>query len=173
MNFHEKIAVFDLDGTLWKENSHYEILCEYFGTNFYKSLFFRVFRRFFAKCAYQFICKKYEEIPKEYAYSFLLCFDSEIVSLLKSKQGEGFFCVIVSNAPQEIIINAASKLNVAYLKAPIGSKKIVLDENFSYKKLFVCTDNIEDIDLVSASDSRKIIFTAHNKKFFERAGFCE
>ena len=34
----EKIAVFDLDGTLYEENSHIEILSKFYKTNIYKSL---------------------------------------------------------------------------------------------------------------------------------------
>ena len=39
----EKIAVFDLDGTLYKENSHIEILSEFYKTNIYKSLILKIF----------------------------------------------------------------------------------------------------------------------------------
>lgn len=171
MNFIENLAVFDLDGTLWKENSHYEILNLYFKTNFYKSFLFRLYRHFFKKNAYKLICKKYEKIPKDYASSFLLDFNDEIAMLLRQKQTEGYCCIIVSNAPLEILISAANSLNVPYLKAPIGKKKEILDQNYIYKNLFVCTDNIEDIDLVEASNSRKIIYTNANKKFFNDRGF--
>lgn len=167
----ENLAAFDLDGTLWKGNSHYEILNSYFKTNFYKSFLFRLYRHFFKKNAYELICKKYEKIPKDYASSFLLDFNDEIVALLRQKQKEGYFCIIVSNAPLEILISAANSLNVPYLKAPIGRKKEVLDQNYIYKNLFVCTDNIEDIDLVESSNDRKIIYTNANKKFFNSRGF--
>lgn len=36
----KNLAVFDLDGTLWNKNSHYEILESYFKTSFYNSFFF-------------------------------------------------------------------------------------------------------------------------------------
>lgn len=171
MKFYDKIAVFDLDGTLWKENSHYEILNKYFQTNFYKSIWFRIFNHFFKKKMYCFICKKYEEIPKDFVNSFSLDFDPEILELLRLKQEANFFCVIISNAPLEIISKASSRLNIPYLKAPIGRKKLILDENYSYNELFVCTDNKEDIDLIVASISRKIIITRYNRKFFKREGY--
>lgn len=171
MNSIKNLAVFDLDGTLWNRNSHYEILNSYFKTNFYKSFLFRLFRHFFKSWAYKIICKKYEKIPKDYASSFLLEFNSEIVSLLRQKQTEGYFCLIVSNAPSEILVSAARTLDVPYLKAPIGKKKQILDEKYSYKNLFVCTDNVEDIDLVEASSSRKIVYTKANKDFFSKRGF--
>ena len=167
----QNLAVFDLDGTLWNKNSHYEILESYFKTSFYNSFFFRLFRHFFKKSAYRIICKKYEEIPKEYSSSFLLDFNQKIVALLHEKQNEGYLCVIVSNAPLEIIVSAAKELKVPYLKAPIGIKKRILDQNYSYENLFVCTDNKEDIDLIRASNSRKIIYTKANKDFFAKWGF--
>lgn len=157
MNSVENLAVFDLDGTLWNGNSHYEILNSYFKTSFYKSFLFRLYRHFFKENAYKLICKKYEKIPKDFASSFLLEFNSKIVALLRQKQREGYFCMIVSNAPLEILVSAAKSLGIPYLKAPIGKKKQVLDKNYSYKNLFVCTDNMEDIDLVEASDTRKIV----------------
>lgn len=169
----KNLAVFDLDGTLWKGNSHYEILNAYFKTNFYKSFLFRVFSHFFKNFAYRFICKKYDELPKTFASSFLLAFAPEIVSLLRQKQKDGFLCVIVSNAPLEIIVGASKRLDVPYLKAPIGHKKEILDKNYSYETLFVCTDNIEDIDLIEASNERKIIFTKNNSDFFEKKGFVK
>lgn len=171
MNSVENLAVFDLDGTLWKENSHYEILNSYFKTNFYKSFLFRLYRHFFKESAYELICKKYEKIPKDYASSFLIDFNDEILMFLRQKQREGYCCIIVSNAPLEILSSAANALNVPYLKAPIGKKKEVLDQNYAYKNLFVCTDNVEDIDLVEASNSRKIIYTNANKIFFASRGF--
>lgn len=101
----------------------------------------------------------------------MLDFNDETVMLLRQKQREGYYCIIVSNAPLEILSSAANALNVPYLKAPIGKKKGVLDQNYTYKNLFVCTDNIEDIDLVEASNTRKIIYTNANKKFFNARGF--
>mgnify|MGYP002863489836 CR=1 FL=1 len=169
----EKLAAFDLDGTLWDANSHYEILKAYFKTHFYESLVFRTFRHFFKNQAYHHICKKYEKIPKDYALSFELPFNEHRLALLKSKQLEGFACVIVTNAPYEIAFHASERLSVPFIKAPIGQKKSALDEQYSYKELFVCTDNIEDLDLLNAADSKKIVFTKNNRAFFERHGFLE
>lgn len=167
----DNIAVFDLDGTLWKGNSHYEILNAYFKTSFYTSLIFRFARHFFRKQMYKFICRKYEEIPKMFSLSFEMEFNKTVISILEQKKKEGYFCLIVSNAPLEIIIHASQRLGLPYLKAPIGKKKEVLDQNYTYKTLFVCTDNIEDIDLIEASDARNIVYTNANKKFFARKGF--
>ena len=57
--------------------------------------------------------------------------------------------------------------------APIGKKKSVLDENYSYSQLFVCTDNIDDMDLIKASTYKKIVFTRNNTKFFNKHGISE
>lgn len=173
MNSVENLAVFDLDGTLWKINSHFEILNAYFKTKFYTSFFFRLFSHFFKKKAYYHICKKYKEIPKEFVYSFEPEFNTEIISLLEEKREKCFFCLILSNAPYEIVEHAAERLSIPFLRAPIGKKKSVLDENYSYNQLFVCTDNIDDIDLIKASTEKKIIFTRNNTKFFKKQGILE
>lgn len=45
----EKVAVFDLDGTLYHKNSHIEILNYYYNTSFFTSILFRIFS-FFEHC---------------------------------------------------------------------------------------------------------------------------
>lgn len=172
MCHHDNIAVFDLDGTLWNGNSHYAILNAYFKTNFYTSFLFRIASHFLRNTMYRFICKKYEEIPKAFSLSFKMEFNEMTLSLIEKKKKEGCFCLIESNAPLEIIVGAANRLNLPYLKAPIGKKKSVLDKNYSYKTLFVCTDNIEDMDLIAAADSRKIIITKNNAAFFKKTGLA-
>lgn len=170
---YKNLAVFDLDGTLWKINSHFEILNAYFKTKLYTSFSFRLLNHFFKKKAYYYICKKYKEIPKEFVYSFEPEFNPEIISLLEEKKKAGFFCLILSNAPYEIAEHAAERLSIPFLCAPIGKKKSVLDENYSYSQLFVCTDNIDDMDLIKASTYKKIVFTRNNTNFFNKHGISE
>lgn len=173
MKFVEKIAVFDLDGTLWKQNSHIEICNAYYKTHFFTSFIYRGISHFFRKLMLKFLWHCYKKIPKEFALNFELPFDQRILSLLKQKQSEEYFCLIVSNAPYEIVFHAAERLNLPFLCAPQLKKKEVLDKNYAYKNLFVCTDNIEDLDLIKASDSRKIIFTKFNKDKFAEEGFYD
>ncbi len=169
----EKLAVFDLDGTLWKINSHYQILNDYFNTHFFTSFFFRLFCHFFRKKGYDYICKKYEEIPKSYVSVWKPDFDNNTIGLLNHKKEEGYFCLIVSNAPFEIVENAATRLNLPFLRASIGNKKKTLDAEYKYTELFVCTDNIEDIDLIRASSSYKIMYKKNNIQYFKKEGFYQ
>ena len=173
MKYAEKIAVFDLDGTLWDKNSHIEILNAYYKTNFFSSFIFRGISHFFRKQMYKFIWYCYRKIPKEFVFQFKLQFNKETLELLKTTMGENYFCLILSNAPYEIVFHAAERLKIPFLQAPQYQKKKILDENYRYSQLFVCTDNIEDLDLLEASNSRKIIFTKHNAKVFNKAGFYE
>lgn len=170
MKFVEKIAVFDLDGTLWEKNSHIEICNAYYKTKFFSSIIYRGISHFFRKFMLKFLWLCYKRIPKDFALKFELPFNQEILGLLRKKQSEGYFCLIVSNAPYEIVFHAADRLNLPFLRAPQFQKKKLLDEKYSYKDLFVCTDNIEDLDLIKASDSRKIIFTKYNKDKFAQEG---
>lgn len=173
MTHKEKIAIFDLDGTLWKENSHIEILNSYFNTKFYSSFLYRGISHFFRKQMYKFICEKYKKIPKNYSLNFELPFNQEILQLLNEMQSEGWFILIISNAPYEIAFHASERLNVPFLSAPIGKKKEVLDENYSYNHLFVCTDNPDDIDLIKISEKRRLIWTKYNTDFFYSQGFTK
>ena len=170
MTCYEKIAVFDLDGTLWKYNSHIEILNSFYKTKFFTSVCYKALNKLFKKRLYSFICTAYERIPKEYVLDFNLPFDEEKVALLQKKKQEGFFVLIVSNAPYEICKNAAKRLDVEFIKAPIAGKLQSLTKTYSYDELFVCTDNIEDLDLIEAATEREIVFTKHNRLFFEKRG---
>ena len=169
----KKLAVFDLDGTLWKENSHVEICNAYYKTKFFSSLVYRGISHFFRSKMNSFLWKCYSKVPKDFAFNFELPFNQEILTLLKQKQNEGFMCLIVSNAPYEIVFHAAQRLNLPFLRCPQFQKKKTLDENYEYSNLFVCTDNVEDFDLVKAADERKIIFTKYNTKFFNSEGFYD
>ncbi|MBD5399978.1 MAG: hypothetical protein HDR56_05575 [Treponema sp.] len=166
-----KIAIFDLDGTLWNMNSHIMVLNSYFNTKFYTSVFYKGLRHFFPKKMYEFICSKYRQIPKEYVLSFEPEFDETILSVLNEKRKLGYFVLILSNAPYEIVFHASERIGIPFLVAPIGGKKEILDKNYSYDFLFVCTDNMEDIDLLKASNERKIIWNKYNSDFFVSHGF--
>lgn len=173
METKNKIAVFDLDGTLWKENSHIEICNAYYKTKFFTSFIYRAISHFFRKQMYQFLWYCYRRIPKDFVSHFNLQFDCEMLYLIEQKQNEGFFCLIISNAPYEIVFHAAKRLSLPFLHAPQFQKKKVLDENYDYNTLFVCTDNIEDLDLLKASDARRIVFTKYNQKKFNAEGFYD
>ena len=90
--------------------------------------------------------------------------------MLLDKQDEGFFCVIVSNAPVEIVMKAAQRLGIPFIRADVCKKLETLKTIYDFNKLFVCTDNIEDIDLISAADDFEIVQTKNNFKFFKEKG---
>lgn len=166
MTYHKKIAVFDLDGTLWKYNSHIEILNAFYNTRFFSSVCYRALNKFFKKRTYAYICAAYKKIPRDYALNFNLPFDEEKISLLKKKQRQGFFALIVSNAPYELCAGAAKRLGVAFLTAPVGHKLEALNASYSYDELFVCTDNIDDVDIIEAASEKSIVLTKYNRAFF-------
>jgi hypothetical protein len=173
MTYQEKIAVFDLDGTLWKYNSHIEILNHYYHTSFFSSLVFRGICHFFRPLMYKVMCHLYNKIPKDFSLCFELPFNDDILKLLRKMQEDKWFVLLVTNAPYEIAYHAAERLSIPFLQAPIGHKKEILDNSYLYKTLFICTDNMEDLDLIKVSSFRKLIFTKYNKSFFEEHGYYE
>nr|WP_318717326.1 HAD family hydrolase [uncultured Treponema sp.] len=173
MDYIPKIAVFDLDGTLWKVNSHHELLNLYYKTHFFSSFSYRVLFRLFP-----FLMKKirnlfFEKIPDDFINSVNFDFTDEIVDMLNTKKSSGFKILIISNAPRELIIsNAAKRLNCDYLCALAGEKLKILNLNYKYSELFVCTDNPTDLDLISSATKYFLIFpNARIKHFFMSRGF--
>lgn len=151
----EKIAVFDLDGTLYKENSHIEILSEFYKTNIYKSLILKIFYKIFPKYTLKILKKQYDLIPNNFKRSFILPFRESALRLLEKKRREGYKIIIISNAPFRLVENAAKKLNVTFEIANIGEKDKVLKKYF-YKKLMVCSDNTTDINILKLANEKYI-----------------
>lgn len=154
----EDISVFDLDGTLWKKNSHLVLLNAYFNSNFYTSFFARIFSRLFPTLWQNNIDKKFDEIPQ----SFILEFDikelelnPKIISLLEEKRKTSKI-LLISNAPEKIVQRASLYFNAEGIHADIGKKSETL-EKYKYRNLFVCTDNKSDSDLLEIASDKLFI----------------
>lgn len=166
--YKEKIAVFDLDDTLYKANSHIEILCEYYKTNFFKSLLFKLIGKIFSQVERKLLYYFYNKIPQEVKENYLLDFNLEVVKLLKDKQEENYYILIISNAPIELLTAAAHHLKVEYLEALPYRKAEALNRNYTYNYLFVCTDNKSDIDLLEIADKAVITCSKKSRNYFKK-----
>lgn len=163
----KKLAIFDLDGTLYLKNSHIEILSKYYNTGYYNSLIFKMFSKFFPKITLKYLNYKYDKISLQIKKSFLLPFRESALKLLEEKRKAGYKIKIISNAPYLLIENAGKALNVEVAKAEISKKgKILSSEDYDF--LFVCTDNITDRDLLEMADEQYIYVNKKTKKYFEK-----
>lgn len=168
----ENIAIFDLDGTLWDVNSHYELLNLYYKTRFWTSIIYKSFCKIFPKIGEKLRDLFFLKVSDSFIEKINFDFNYKIVNKLEEKQNNGYTVFIVSNAPREIIIkNAAKRLNVNYICAPIGKKLETVNKIYSYKKMYVCTDNKTDLDLVEASSEYYIVGNKSNRSFFTKKGY--
>jgi phosphoserine phosphatase len=165
-NEFSKLAVFDLDGTLYSCNSHIEILNKRYRFRIFDSIVVKAFGKVFNKTYLKILHLLYNKIPKEFVENFTPEFRESALTLLEEKKSEGYHILIVSNAPKELIKTAASRLNVDWLQAEIGFKDMVVLKNYQYNKLFVCTDNLSDISLLNIADERVIYVTKKTKGIF-------
>lgn len=164
----KNISVFDLDGTLWEKNSHLLILNSYFHTGFYTGLFARFFSHFFKSTWQHKIDKKLQEIPSSFIENFDITefkINIKVKKLLEDKK-KNSKVVFISNAPEQIVHKAANYFGVDGFHADTGEKSDILQENFNYEKLFVCTDNKSDADLLEIADDKVFIKKAEKKKFY-------
>jgi len=165
---YKKIAIFDLDGTLYKDNSHIDILNCYYKTNFFNSFLFKILGKLFPKVQLLIMNRLYEKIPMNVKKSHVCAFSTKVVGILKKKVKEGFYPIILSSAPLELIETAASKLKVDFYKCTSGEKHIVLGEKYIYDYLFVCTDNKTDINLLKIADEAVITAKKENHGYFKK-----
>lgn len=166
--YFDKIAVFDLDDTLYISNSHIEILSRYYDTKFFKSIAFRIIGKFLPTIHLYIMNKLYFRIPDSYKIKFTLPFNRDITALLFEKKREGYKVIIVSNAPTELIKVASKRLGVDYIKADFSQKGKELCRIYSFGKLFVCTDNKTDIDLLKLADEAVVTCKNKHKSYFEK-----
>lgn len=173
MHYESKIAVFDLDGTLWNVNSHYELLNLYYKTKFFTSFLYRLMYKLVPIVGQKIRDVCFEKVSDSFIDGINFEFNYEIVNLLKQKESEGYKILIISNAPREIIIkNASKRLNCDYLCARQNEKLSVLNSVYSYSDLFVCTDNTTDIDLLQAATTYYLVLpNLRIKHFFKKQGF--
>jgi phosphoserine phosphatase len=163
----DKLAVFDLDGTLWKENSHIVILNQYYKTVFFNSYISKAIALIFPKLYMNMLFNLYNRIPEEYIGNFSLPFRNSAIELLEQKKQEGYQILIISNAPKSIVSGAAKRLNLQFYRAEIGKKDTVLKEIYKWNKLFVCTDNSTDINIIHLADTCILYTNKNNYKLFQ------
>ncbi|WP_026765889.1 haloacid dehalogenase-like hydrolase [Selenomonas ruminantium] len=169
----DKIAVFDLDDTLYQGNSHFLCLNEFYKTKIFTSIIARCFCKFFPIAYLRFANYLYDKIPYEYRSTFKLPYRNEVIKLFKKKQKTGYQMLILSNAPIELLKTAANELHVDYLKAGIGEKSRCLHAEFEYQELFVCTDNMTDIDLLNIANEAVITCRPSKRGFFTKRVKCK
>lgn len=172
MEEYSKIAVFDLDGTLWDVNSHHEILNQYYKCNFWTSFLFKILFKVLPKKITKIRDMYFNRIPDSFIDSIQIPFNNKYIELLKEKYNEGYHIIIISNAPHELIVkNAATRLQCDWLCSPEGKKLTMLEKKYKYDYLFVCTDNRTDIDLLEQSNEYQIVTKRNNKRFFRIRGY--
>lgn len=162
----DKLAIFDLDGTLYKGNSHIEYLSLRYRTMLFKTYIWKLFSWMFPALSMKIIWYLYKN-KKDKAHEFLLPFRKETMEIFDEYKREGWTIAIVSNAPSELLIKPAYILQVNAYRANQNEKLAFVKKKFDYKKLFVCTDNTSDIDLVNGADSARVFYTNRSRRIFE------
>jgi hypothetical protein len=162
----ENLAVFDLDGTLYECNSHIELLNAKYRVKFFDSIIMKIIGKLFNDIYLKILMYAYNRVPVEYIREFNIEFRASALELLKKAKNDGFHIVIISNAPKELIEAAAQRLNLEWYRAEIGCKNDIVQNKFEYKYLFVCTDNVSDINLLDLADEKYIFVTNKSKSIF-------
>lgn len=160
------LAVFDLDGTLYKCNSHIEILNAKYKIKFFDSFFMKIVGKLYNSLYIKILTSAYNRIPKAFIRDFRIEFRKSALELFRKAQSDGFHVVIVSNAPKELIESAAMRLNTEWYRTEIGYKSHLIQSKFEYKNLLVCTDNVSDMNLLDIADQKYIFITKRTKKIF-------
>lgn len=165
----EKICVFDLDGTLWKENSHVDIIHKYMNKGKIGKIIERMYAFFLPKLYMNYLSKMYNKIPVDYIYKYTPQFRKSAIEILNKKCSEGYKVICISNAPEEIVKEAGRRLNIESYKAPVGKKELILKEKHPvWKRLVVITDNVSDESIIKLADEVYIFSNKVRKKIFEK-----
>ena len=163
-----KLAVFDLDDTLYDGNSHFMLLNAHYKTTFFTSIFMRILGRVLPSIR-MLICNYcYYRIAEGVRKNFALPYRSDVMEVLRKKQQEGWTAVIVSNAPDDLLQGAAARLHLQALRAGFHQKAEVVRDCFEYENIFVCTDNKTDIDLLELADEAVITCRSKDNEYFTK-----
>ncbi|WP_019551919.1 haloacid dehalogenase-like hydrolase [Propionispira raffinosivorans] len=166
--FFDKLAVFDLDDTLYDGNSHLLVLEAYYDTKLFRGLFFRALWKLLPSAQVKILWVLYNKIPNDYIINFEIKFKEKIIRILNKKKKEQFKILIVSTAPNKLIEVAANKLNIEWFHAEKNGKLEVIKKEFMYDYLFVCTDNETDLDILRVANSHVICCKKTHREFFKR-----
>lgn len=164
----EKLAVFDLDDTIYDGNSHFSIVNSYYKTGFFTSIFMRMIGRLSIKLRLYITNMFYERIPASYRCGFKMPLRQDVVGLLREKQTEGYAVIIVSNAPKDLLDSAMERLKIKAYSADFFGKAKLVKSICTYQKLFVCTDNKSDMDLLKIADEAVITCRYKDKEYFRQ-----
>lgn len=152
MNRNSFVWVFDLDGTLWKENSHVFIVERHLGYKKYTNVLARLWCKidFFSYMVA--LNKDYLKVSKEEIDAFLPSIIKITSGMLTEAKNNNEQVIILSSAPSGIVKKAEKLFGVPSYHADIGKKANKLLELLgSNKDIYVVTDNLSDLDLIELS----------------------
>lgn len=159
------ICVFDLDGTLWKNNSHVEIVGNYRYGKYYKLLqpMEKIVAHLCPRYYQKYLDSSILKIPVEFVSQYLFNYRQDAINEMKARKALGEKIIVISNAPCIILESSARYLQVECLYAAVGEKKkALIDRIHKWDKLTVVTDNLTDADLLSLADEA-IIYTPRRR----------
>lgn len=160
------LYVFDLDGTLWEENSHIFLVEKYVGWKKYSNIFAKIVSRLMPDYYMVQLNKDFAQIPKGFVREFRPHYRNDAVRELYRAKREGHRVIILSNAPLEIIRFAEEKFQTEGFQAPVGEKDKILKELIPvWERLFVVTDNLTDMSMINIADGA-IIYTTERKRHY-------
>lgn len=149
----ENVWIFDLDGTLWEENSHVCIVEKYLRKKKYTNLLSRVWCRLSFSSYMNALDKDYQEMPKEAIKKFNPTIVKKTDEMIKAALSRKEQVMILSSAPNEIVNEAARIFGVPAYHADIGKKSEVLKNlTNQLNQIVVVTDNLSDKDLIALSN---------------------
>lgn len=149
------LVIFDLDGTLIRENSHLKVLNDYLPTGY--RILYKVWAKIFPSSFQNLIDKKILEIPIDFiskeVFSYRRCF----LDCIRDMKREGKRVIVVSNSPSVILCEISKQIGINCYHAPIKHKAEFVINNFKYNFLEIFTDSESDIDLIKLADKANII----------------
>jgi len=165
-----KLVVFDLDGTIWLNNSHVDLVYSYYKLKRIHIYGVKVIGRLSHKYHMRFLNRKFENIPDEFINNYKPKWNDDVLCILNEEKEAGSNVIVITNAPERISEFAQRKLNVPVYHAEIGKKDKVLNE-FSYDELSVYSDNKTDYNIMEKADFVGLIINKSNKSYFENVEF--
>lgn len=164
----EKICIFDLDGTLWKVNSHLDIVNKYYSYNGFVISFNRIWCALFYSSFMNHLNLLFEKIPCSYKENYNPPFRTDGENLLKKAKNEYDSVLVISTAPEEILNNVKKRVDIPVIQSLAGKKYETLKSYIKGDIGYLCavTDNLSDRDLIEHAD-RVIIYSnkRREKKF--------
>lgn len=165
-----KLVVFDLDGTLWFNNSHVDLVYSYYKLKKIHIYTVKVLGKLSHKYHMKFLNEKFDNIPDEFINSFEPQWNEMLLGILNKEKDAGANVIVITNAPERLSNFAQKKLNIPVYHAEIGRKDEVLNK-FSYDELSVFSDNKTDYNIMREADFVGLVINKNNKSYFENIEF--